>query len=549
MEKRVMLAFVLSAVIFAVWSVMFPPPKPQRPEERAAAESTEEEPEQSGPVELPVAPVGEDEEGVVAEAVSGAREQTVVLANPEMEVEISNRGAAITAIRLLQYEGDEGGVLDLVQTVTSPQRAVPLQLVLNAGVDERLYSMTVESRTASFEWGDGRGTRVTKRFEIPEQGYGIDFEVGAQGDLKDARLAVGTGLRDFGAAEQKGRLAVWGDGVYLDHGKVARLKRAKQKDPVDVAGEGVAFAGLQDTYFLQVVVPRTAVSSIAYEPVIFDSGEHDEGKKEESGRALRVTLGSHDGTFAGRLWGVPKEYRLLHRIGGGLEKTLDFGMFGVISVFFLKVLWWVYGKVGNYGLGIVLLTVGIRIILFPLMHTSTVSMRRMQKMQPRIKAIQAKYKKSKSDPQMRAKMNQEVMALYKEEGINPMGGCLPMLVQLPILWALYRLFMYAIELRHAPFVWWIQDLSAKDPTFVTPILMTGTMWLQQRLAPQAGDPQQQKIFRWMPLIFGVMFLQFPAGLVLYWLANNVLTIIQQEITLRLIGERKAASGSGKGKRR
>ena len=240
---------------------------------------------------------------------------------------------------------------------------------------------------------------------------------------------------------------------------------------------------------------------------------------------------------------------LLQEIDRGVERTLDFGLFGPISVFFLKALRWIYGIVGNYGVAIILLTLGIRILLFPLMHTSTVSMRKMAKVQPKVKEIQAKYKKKKSDPQARAKMNQEMMALYKEEGVNPMAGCLPLLVQLPLLWALYKLFLSAIELRHAPFVLWITDLSAKDPLYVTPVLMTATMWLQQRLAPQAGDPQQQRIMRMMPLIFGIMFLQFPSGLVLYWLANNVITIVQQEITLHLVGERKRGGGGAKTKKR
>jgi YidC/Oxa1 family membrane protein insertase len=228
----------------------------------------------------------------------------------------------------------------------------------------------------------------------------------------------------------------------------------------------------------------------------------------------------------------------------GVEGTLHFGIFHPVSVLFLKALRWINGLVGNYGVAIILLTLLIRIVLFPLMHTSTVSMRKMQTIQPKVKAIQEKYKKTKKDPQSRAKMNQEVMELYKVEGVNPMGGCLPMLIQLPLLWALYTLFAYAIELRHAPFMLWIVDLSAKDPYYITPILMTFTMWLQQKLAPQAGDPQQQKMFRLMPFIFGFMFLGFPAGLVLYWLANNVLTIVQQEVTFHIMGER--SSGRKKG---
>jgi YidC/Oxa1 family membrane protein insertase len=257
---------------------------------------------------------------------------------------------------------------------------------------------------------------------------------------------------------------------------------------------------------------------------------------------LRIAVLPRGATLRGEYLGAPKEYDLLRSIGQGLEKTLDFGIFEPISVFFLKALRWIYSHVGNYGLAIILLTLGIRILLFPLMHTSTVSMRKMAKVQPKVKEIQAKHKKKKGDPQARAKMNQEMMALYKQEGVNPMAGCLPLLVQLPLLWALYQLFLKAIELRHAPFMLWITDLSAKDPLYVTPILMTATMWLQQRLAPQAGDPQQQRLMRMMPLIFGVMFLQFPSGLVLYWLANNVITIIQQEITLHIVGERKLGFG-------
>jgi YidC/Oxa1 family membrane protein insertase len=237
----------------------------------------------------------------------------------------------------------------------------------------------------------------------------------------------------------------------------------------------------------------------------------------------------------------------MNEYGGGLERTVSFGIFHVFSVFFLKALWWIYERVGNYGVAIILLTLAIRIVLFPLMHKSTVSMRRMAKLQPKIKAIQNKYKKHKTDPTARQKMSQETMELYKKEGVNPVGGCLPMLIQLPLLWALYQLFLNAIELRHAPFMLWIHDLSAKDPYFVTPILMAFTMWLQQKMAPQAGDPNQQRIFRLMPIIFGFMFLNFPAGLVLYWLTNNVITIIQQEITLRLIGE-KGGKNSGKGQK-
>jgi YidC/Oxa1 family membrane protein insertase len=323
------------------------------------------------------------------------------------------------------------------------------------------------------------------------------------------------------------------------------VRRKKVKEPRIFAPRNLSYGGFHDTYFLSLLRPVTPVSELRIVPLEYLE-ENKDGETVEQ-QALQLLFRPAAGELRGELLGVPKEYDLLQDIGGGVERTLDFGFFGPISVLFLKGLWWIHGLVGNYGVAIILLTVAIRLLLFPLMHTSTVSMRKMQKVQPKVKEIKAKYKKKKGDAQARAKMNQEMMALYKQEGVNPMSGCLPMLVQLPILWALYKLFLQSIELRHAPFALWIQDLSAKDPYYITPILMTATMWLQQRLAPQAGDPQQQRIMRMMPLIFGIMFLQFPSGLVLYWLTNNVLTIIQQELTLRLMGERKGRAGKGSNK--
>jgi YidC/Oxa1 family membrane protein insertase len=156
-------------------------------------------------------------------------------------------------------------------------------------------------------------------------------------------------------------------------------------------------------------------------------------------------------------------------------------------------------------------------------------MKKMQKVQPKTEAIKNKYKKARSDPEQRQKMNVEMMKLYKQEGINPMGGCLPIVLQLPILWGFYGLLSRAIELRGAPFIWWIHDLSGKDPYYITPILMTATMFIQQAITPTTVDPAQKRMFMIMPLVFGWIFKEFPSGLVLYWLVQNVLTIVQQMI--------------------
>lgn len=546
MEKRLLLAFVVSAVIFAVWSILFPPP--ERPPVRAGEEAREVAgPTPVPPEQLPGRREGgtpEAEPELPAEAVAGEAETRHVLENDQFRVELTTRGAAITSLVLRNYSADEGAPLDLIQTVNDPRRALPLQLVTDEGPEQALYVADCDRRRCELEWADGRGTQVVKVVTVPERGYGVEVEITRRGAAEGWPLSVGTGLRDRGRFEEDNRYSTWGDAVLAADGEVERWTRKKVKEKVVLSPASVSFAGFEDTYFLSVWRPRTALSSVTVDPIeLAPTGADAAGT--EPVPVLRVLVQPAEERFAGALFGGPKEYDLLQRVGGGLQETLSFGMFHPISVFFLKALRWIYAGVGNWGFAIILLTLAIRILLFPLMHKSTVSMRRMQKLQPKVKAIQEKYKKHKGDAQARAKMNQEMMELYKIEGVNPMGGCLPMLVQLPILWALYTLFMKAIELRGAPFIFWIHDLSTKDPYYVTPILMTATMWLQQRLAPQVGDPQQQRIFRMMPLIFGIMFLQFPSGLVLYWLTNNVITIIQQEVTFHLIGERKQGGGKAR----
>jgi YidC/Oxa1 family membrane protein insertase len=539
MEKRLLLAFVLSAAILLAWSVLFPPPqRPATPETPLPTEVREtSEPAQAAPTEEPPPVVDEkappSETG--GEVIGGSRDEEIRLTNDVVDITLSNRGACVISYLLLDYDGDEGQPLDLVQTVPDRQSASPLQMIGPDGPDMALYQAEFDGREAVFRWADGLGNAVNKRIALSGEGYGLDVEITTAGLRANDAVSIGTGMRDLGAVERGSRLALWGEGVALIDGEVSRFKRSKVKESRVFAPGVLAFVGFEDGYFLNLLRPDEAIAEIRIEPIEYA----EENADDDPLRVLRISAVPSRGELRGQLFGAPKEYDLLQSINQGVEKTLTFGWFLTpIAVFFLKILRWIYNVVGNYGVAIILLTLGIRIVLFPLMHTSTVSMRKMQKVQPKVKEIQAKHKKKKSDPQARAKMNQEMMALYKEEGVNPMAGCLPLLVQMPVLFALYQLFLKAIELRHAPFYFWITDLSAKDPYYVTPILMTATMWLQQRLAPQAGDPQQQRLMRMMPLIFGIMFLQFPSGLVLYWLANNVITIIQQELTLHMIGERR-----------
>jgi YidC/Oxa1 family membrane protein insertase len=213
----------------------------------------------------------------------------------------------------------------------------------------------------------------------------------------------------------------------------------------------------------------------------------------------------------------------------------------------------VNGFVGNYGWSIIILTFIINLILFPLRHKSVVSMRKMQEIQPEVKAIQDRYKNLKATDPAKQKMNQELMALYKERGVNPASGCVPMLLTFPFIFAFYALLSTAIELRGAPWFGWIHDLSSHDPYFVVPILMGVSQVWQQRLAPATGmDPVQQKMMLLMPIFFTFLFLWYPAGVALYWFVNNVWAIGQQYLTNYMIGPPKIApptSGTSAAERR
>jgi YidC/Oxa1 family membrane protein insertase len=233
-----------------------------------------------------------------------------------------------------------------------------------------------------------------------------------------------------------------------------------------------------------------------------------------------------------RVFYGPKDFDILKAVDGSLVRAIDFGMFAFLVVPLLTALKWVNGFIGNYGWSIVALTLLINAIMAPLRHKSLVSMRKMQELQPEVKVIQKRYEKYKMTDPERQKMNTEMMALYRERGVNPASGCVPMLLTMPVLFAFYALLSVAIELRGAPFFGWIHDLSAHDPLYITPLLMGGTMFWQQYITPSTADPVQQKMMLIMPVVFLFMFLWAPAGLVLYWLFSNLWAIGQQMVTNR-----------------
>lgn len=500
MERRALLAALLSAVVLVVWYSLFgPTPRPAGPDAApaVAAKPVEETSPSGGAVPSAVPP-----------AVAGEREEEIVLEGDGVRGRISSRGGVFRSLVLMRHTDSEGNPLELVRD----REVAPLRLAAEGPWNTALYSVEAGEGRVALRWSDGNGNWVEKQVAVGRGAYGFQVSVrGSAGALAEGVL-LGRGLGD--PAGKKESFARSGAVLGLG-GKVKRVDLAKLKGVERFAVDS-GFAGLEDQYFLLCLLP--------------DGGGVEGVLLPGRGVAVRGASGVVEGVlFAGA-----KEHQVLKGYGRGIDGTISFGIFGVLSVIFLAAMRGIYGFVGNWGVAIIVLTAAIRVLLFPLTHKSTVAMRRMQRLQPKMQAIQERYKeRAKRDPQVRQRMNQEIMQLYKQEGVNPMGGCLPTLVQLPILWALYTLFAYAIELRHAPFVFWIKDLSAKDPTYITPILMTASMVVQQKMAPQAGDPAQRRMFMLLPFVFGLMFMNFPSGLVLYWLVNNVLTIGQQLLTNRL----------------
>jgi YidC/Oxa1 family membrane protein insertase len=321
--------------------------------------------------------------------------------------------------------------------------------------------------------------------------------------------------------------------VYYADGKVSRVTADKVAAHT-VPETKLPFAGVEDHYFLAAVVGGPAGVKVSYAPVQID-------RPEELGGPWRMVsyAVSYPSAPAGAMFFFgPKDFDILHGVNRDLVRAIDFGFFAWLVVPLLRALKWVNGFAGNYGWSIIILTVIINLAMFPLRHKSVVSMRKMQEIQPEVKAIQDRYAKLKATDPAKQKMNQELMQLYRDRGVNPASGCLPMLLTLPVLFAFYSLLSVAIELRGAPFVLWIRDLSVHDPLYVTPILMGITMVVQQKMTPTAGDPMQQKLMMIMPVVFTGMFLWAPSGLVIYWFVSNLWGIGQQVVTNRIIGPPK-----------
>lgn len=306
---------------------------------------------------------------------------------------------------------------------------------------------------------------------------------------------------------------------------------------VQVTGK-IYWAGAMSTYFLAAVLPGD-VNNVTVKGLLQKTVYRAAVEEPES-----MLAPGQEKVLTVSYWLGPKEREQLAAVSDQLARSIDLGMFSVIAKGLLWLLEFFHSYVHNWGVAIILLTVVIKAVFWPLTAKSYASMEQMKKLQPMMMALREKYKDNKE------LMNKEVMALYRTYGVNPASGCVPILIQLPVFFGLYQALLTSIELRHAPFITylpftdtlWLADLSAKDPFYITPIIMGLTMFLQQRMSPPATDPTQQKIMMFLPLIFTVLFLSFPAGLVIYWLVNNILSIFQQWLMMRKNKGKARAAG-------
>lgn len=544
MERRVFLAILLSfVVLFGYQSFFAPkpidaPPATQAPAEGAPAAAA------PGPAAIATPPAGPAAVDAPAPLVADTTARDIPVETDSVSATFTTRGAAITSWRLKQYPGEDGQPLDLVPADLPAGAARPFTLETGDAARDALLASALfkpsadrvdpggAGETLAFEYRDASGLVARKHFTFNAGGQPYVIEMTASVEQNGTPVpfkvafgpSLGVGWNSTGSSYYYPSVAILSDGSDAerwDDGDLAEQPRHQG---------AYRWAGVSDHYFLSALLGDGTPMGLTFQPVSLPVSGAPEGTMRtfvawsadaEPGRPVRVFYG-------------PKDFDILKAVDGSLVRAIDFGIFAFLVVPLLTALKWVNGYIGNFGWSIIALTLIINAVMAPLRHKSLVSMRKMQKLQPEVKAIQKRYEKYKMTDPERQKMNTEMMALYRERGVNPASGCVPMLLTMPVLFAFYALLSVAIELRGAPFVGWIQDLSSYDPLYITPLLMGGTMFWQQYITPSTADPVQQKMMLIMPVVFLVMFLWAPAGLVLYWLFSNLWAIGQQMLTNRFV---------------
>lgn len=523
---------ILVLVIYQDLVTRFYPPPPPQP-----APAIESKNDAKDAKAAETATAGKDSPPAIAAAPAAPAEISNRQPARDIKIETENftavfttQGARLKSFKFKKYRasaGENSPPFEMVQAAPgmplplgvrwqSPEPFDDASLVYSVqrGGDLQLTGDT--KGTLVFQGQSADGAVVTKSFTFTGAAYPIDMEV-------SVKAASGTPIPAMLITARADHSTPNHDAPF--EGFIALIDNKIKRETADVAATGleytgdVSWAGFGYTYFFFGLVP--------------ENGAGHKVAVRQDGAALVLAINGPTATARATLFMGPKELDILKAAGKGLERAIDFGYFGFVSIPFLYVLHFFHRFTGSYGLDIILLTVLIKLLMAPLTHKSFASMKQMQKLQPQMEKLKEKYGNDKE------KLNKEIMELYRRNGVNPLGGCLPMVLQFPVFIGLYNALSTPIELRHAPFLW-IQDLSRPDweslPMAVAgwqfgipvlTILMGASMFIQQWMTPTAGDPNQRKIMLLMPLMFTFMFVSFPAGLTVYWLVNNLLTIAQQ----------------------
>ena len=571
--------FLMIAVVY-VYSTFFmkpaPRPRPAAPPTPTAQSSTPP----PAPAGTPAvqAPPAAPRQPAAAAVVGEPAERTITVETRVVRAQFSNRGGELISWRLKQYLNDRKQPLEMIPQNLPGGPARPFTLrtedgEVDARLDEALFeasegSPTIDATKASahltFQFQDASGLHARKDFVLEPNSYVVQFDSSVSlGDrVFNPFMVWGPGLGDAAASAETSRYLQKPEAIFYQQSvqrvAVTQLTPDKCQGVPSENGcawdAGFRFAGVDDHYFVSAVLPKGQLR-IEYHPVQvlvqvppsrgFWDSLLGRGAAPAAPQTATVELVSYaakvgHATPGMRVFVGPKDFDVLAAADPQMVRVINFGMFVWLAVPLLRALKSINAYVGNYGWAIVILTILINAAMFPLRHKSMVSMRKMQAIQPQIKAIQDRYAKLKMNDPARGKMNTEMMALYLEKGVNPASGCVPMLLTIPVLFAFYSLLSQAIEIRGEPFGLWIRDLSLHDTLYVTPILMGITMVWQQKITPSSADPMQQKMMMAMPLVFTFMFLWAPSGLVLYWFVSNIMAIGQQYVTNRIVGPPKAA---------
>ena len=560
-ERRLLIVFALTFLVIMLFQPLLKKYAPQPPEPKP--EAVQSQNAQTGQAQVPSATGAVSaSSGSVSPAATPIKqasgESETVIENDLYRIVFTNRGGMVKSWVLKDYKDKpEGGPLELVNKTAAEKYGHPLALWLydenlRNKVNSALYVATSTGSTApaeiSFDYSDG-DIAVHKTFKF-DHSYVVDVQtsVTQKGAVVSAfpMWPEGFGDQNTGANYAASQIA------YQYNGKVERLATGWSLFPaIKIIGGNTVpgpfqWAAVSDQYFAAVFIPQDPQNAALVTlrgPLEIPHNPSDPSNKQmDKVDVFGTAVGSLKGATSARLYVGPKALQVLEKVPApgitgadpDLRSIVDFGWLGLIArPLFLWLKWTHDHIVGNWGWAIVLQTLIINLALLPLRLSQMKSMLKMQRIAPQIKSIQEKYKKySLRDPR-KAEMNTEVAALYKKEGVNPAGGCLPLVIQMPFLFAYYRMLGVAIDLRHANWGW-VHDLSAPDPWHILPIAIVVTMFFMQRITPQAGmDPAQQKMMNFfMPVMLGYISLNLAAGLCLYWSMGNLISMVQQSVMNR-----------------